>query len=122
MAALLRTLAGSGRNVQGTAAPVHSLSMLRRYAGRAAQSTGRNGDSGQVIMGAGDVPCVVLAVGAREHQGAPGWGGYSVDKLALRHGAGVELETTDAKQPYARSRSTRTAGSHKQKARRPRLL
>ena len=40
MAALLRTLAGSGRNVQGTAAPVHSLSMLRRYAGRAAQSTG----------------------------------------------------------------------------------
>ena len=25
MAALLRTLAGSGRNVQGTAAPVHSL-------------------------------------------------------------------------------------------------
>ena len=38
MAALLRALAGSGRNVQGTAAPVHSLSVRRRYAGRAAES------------------------------------------------------------------------------------
>ena len=44
---------------------------------------------------------LVLAVGAREHQAAPGWGGYSVDELALRHGAGVEVETADAKQAYA---------------------
>ena len=54
-----------------------------------------------VIIGAGDVPCLVLAVGAREHQGAPGWGGYSVDELALRHGAGVEVETADPKEAYA---------------------
>jgi uncharacterized cupin superfamily protein len=55
-----------------------------------------------VIIGAGDGPCLVLAVGAREHQDAPGWGGYSVDELALRHGAGVEWETADAKKAYAR--------------------
>ena len=54
-----------------------------------------------IIIGAGDVPCLVLAVGAREHQGAPGWGGYTVDELALRHRAGVEEETADAKEAYA---------------------
>ena len=57
-----------------------------------------------VIIGAGEVPCLVLAVGGREHQAAPGWGGYSVDELALRHGAGVEVETADAKRAYARVR------------------
>ncbi len=56
-----------------------------------------------IVLGAGDGPCVVLAVGAREHQGGPGWGGYPVDETALRHGAGVEEETTDAQQAYARS-------------------
>jgi uncharacterized cupin superfamily protein len=55
-----------------------------------------------IIVGAGDAPCLVLAVGAREHQSTPGWGGYSVDEAALRHGVGVEQETTDAKQAYAR--------------------
>jgi uncharacterized cupin superfamily protein len=54
------------------------------------------------IVGAGDGPCLVLAVGAREHQGGPGWGAYTVDEAALRHGAGVEQETTDPKQAYAR--------------------
>ena len=54
-----------------------------------------------VIIGAGNVPCLVLAVGAREHQGAPGWGGYSVDELALRHSAGVQVETADAKDAHA---------------------
>jgi len=65
-----------------------------------------------VIVGAGDTPCTVLAVGAREHhttrapdgtlQGAEDWGAYPVDEAALRHGAGVEEETTDAEQAYAR--------------------
>jgi uncharacterized cupin superfamily protein len=54
------------------------------------------------IVGAGQGPCVVLAVGAREHQEGEGWGGYSVDEVALRHGAGVEQETTDAGVAYAR--------------------
>jgi uncharacterized cupin superfamily protein len=55
-----------------------------------------------VIVGAGDGPCVVLAVGARDRSTGPGWGGYSVDEAALRHGAGVEHETSDAEQAYAR--------------------
>jgi uncharacterized cupin superfamily protein len=54
------------------------------------------------IVGAGDRPCVVLAVGAREHQRTPEWGGYTVDEAALRHGAGVAQETTDAREAYAR--------------------
>jgi uncharacterized cupin superfamily protein len=56
-----------------------------------------------VIVGAGDGPCVVLAVGART-AGSSGqdWGGYTVDDLALRHGAGVEEETTDEHEAYAR--------------------
>jgi uncharacterized cupin superfamily protein len=55
-----------------------------------------------VIVGAGDAPCVVLAVGARGVRSrGPEWGGYTVDEAALRHGAGVEQETTDAQQAYA---------------------
>ena len=53
------------------------------------------------IVGAGDGPCAIVAVGAREHQTGE-WGGYSVDEVALRHGAGVEEETDDAKLAYAR--------------------
>jgi uncharacterized cupin superfamily protein len=55
-----------------------------------------------VIVGAGDAPCVVLAIGGRERSTGPDWGGYTVDEAALRHGAGVEQETTDRDQAYAR--------------------
>ncbi len=55
-----------------------------------------------IIVGAGDAPCAVLAVGAREHQAGADWGGYTVDEAALRHGAGVEQETTEPKEAYAR--------------------
>jgi uncharacterized cupin superfamily protein len=54
-----------------------------------------------VIIGAGDGPCVVLAVGARDRSTGPEWGGYTVDEAARRHGAGVEQETSDAHQAYA---------------------
>jgi uncharacterized cupin superfamily protein len=54
-----------------------------------------------MIVGAGDGPCAVLAVGAREHQ-AGDWGTYTVDEAALRHRAGVEHETSDPKIAYAR--------------------
>jgi uncharacterized cupin superfamily protein len=57
-----------------------------------------------VIVGGGDGPCVVLAVGARERSTGPDWGGYTVDETALRHNAGVDAETTDPKQAYARVR------------------
>jgi uncharacterized cupin superfamily protein len=55
-----------------------------------------------IIVGAGEGPCVVLAVGAREHQKSDAWGGYSVDEVALRHGVGVERETSSVKEAYAR--------------------
>jgi uncharacterized cupin superfamily protein len=52
------------------------------------------------IVGAGTGPCVVVAVGARDHDGQPDWGGYTVDEVALRHGAGVEQETTVPDEAY----------------------
>jgi uncharacterized cupin superfamily protein len=54
-----------------------------------------------VIVGAGEGPCVVLAVGARERSTGPDWGAYTVGEAALRHGAGVEEETSDASNAYA---------------------
>jgi uncharacterized cupin superfamily protein len=59
-------------------------------------------ETDHIIVGAGEAPCVVLAVGAREHQAGAGWGGYSVNEAALRHGVGVEQETTKAEEAYAR--------------------
>ena len=53
-----------------------------------------------VIIGAGD-GCVVLAIGAREHQDTEDWGAYPVDETALKHGAGVERETNKAEEAYA---------------------
>src|SRR5438876_11654840 len=56
-----------------------------------------------VIVGAGDGPSIVLAVGARDRGSTgPDWGGYTLDEAALRHGAGAEQETTDQYQAYAR--------------------
>jgi uncharacterized cupin superfamily protein len=55
-----------------------------------------------VIVGAGDGPCVIVAVGAREHQDGEGWGGYHVDAAAARHDASAEEETTNAELAYAR--------------------
>jgi uncharacterized cupin superfamily protein len=56
-----------------------------------------------VVVGAGDGPCAVLAVGARDRSvEGPDWGGYPVDEAALRHGAGVERETTEPDEAYAR--------------------
>ena len=53
-----------------------------------------------VILGAGDRPCVLLALGSRS--GREDWGGYTVDETALRHGAAVETETTNVAEAYAR--------------------
>ena len=65
-----------------------------------------------VIVGAGVGQCVILAIGAREHQTTRSpdgtlqwvadWGAYTVDEAALRHSAGVKEETTDEEQAYAR--------------------
>jgi uncharacterized cupin superfamily protein len=53
------------------------------------------------ILGAGNGPCVVVAVGTRAHADSPEWGGYPVDEVASRHGAGVEVETIDPREAYA---------------------
>jgi uncharacterized cupin superfamily protein len=55
-----------------------------------------------VIVGAGAGPCVIVAVGARQHQQGAGWGGYTVDDAAVRHDASAERETTDPHEAYAR--------------------
>jgi len=53
-----------------------------------------------VIVGAGVAPCVIVAVGTRI--AGEDWGAYTVDEAALRHGAGVERETTKPEEAYAR--------------------
>ena len=45
-------------------------------------------------------PSLVLAVGSR--LGPKGGGAYPVDETAVAHGAGVEVETSDPKEAYAR--------------------
>src|SRR5947208_3268555 len=59
-----------------------------------------------VIVGAGDRPCLVLAVGARDKSVGPNWGGYSVDETAARHNASVDEETRKA-EAAARTSSER---------------
>jgi uncharacterized cupin superfamily protein len=54
------------------------------------------------IVGAGEGPCVVVAIGARDRSTGPEWGGYTVDEVARRHGAGVEVATTVPAEAYAR--------------------
>jgi len=53
-----------------------------------------------VIVGAGDGPCAFLAIGGHR---AKGRGiRYPVNEVALKHGAGVEKETSDPNEAYAR--------------------
>ena len=59
-------------------------------------------DTKHTIVGAGEGGCIVIAIGARERSvDNPDWGGYTVDEVALRHGAGVETETTVPDEAYA---------------------
>ena len=50
-----------------------------------------------VIVGAGSGPCVVIAVGSREHDEL----GFPADEAARRYGASVESDTTDGDVAYA---------------------
>jgi len=54
------------------------------------------------IVAAGAAPCLVLAMGGRAHSRGEDWGAYTVDATAIRHGAGVEQETTEPPEAYAR--------------------
>jgi len=50
-----------------------------------------------VLVGAGEGPCAILAVGARASRDVV----YPRSELALRHGAGVTTETSDSREAYA---------------------
>jgi uncharacterized cupin superfamily protein len=51
-----------------------------------------------IFVGAGEGPCLVLGVGARR----PGRGlRFPANELALRHRAGVQVETSDSRDAYA---------------------
>ena len=54
-----------------------------------------------VIVGSGSGPCLVIAVGARAHDGQPGSLGFPADDVARRHGASVEQDTMDGGVAYA---------------------
>jgi uncharacterized cupin superfamily protein len=62
------------------------------------------------IVGAGTTACLVLAVGARDRSVTADWGAYTVDEAALRHGVGVEHETTKPEEAYARFGRGRLTG------------
>ena len=62
------------------------------------------------IVGAGDGPAAIIAVGARIDSTGENWGAYPVDETALRHDAGVERETKSPKEAYARFPQRRPTG------------
>ena len=51
-----------------------------------------------VFVGAGDGPCAILALGGRYKEGII----YPASELALKHAAGVEQETPNPEEAYAR--------------------
>ena len=62
------------------------------------------GGTAHAIVGAGDSPAVVLAVGAR---GAPKRVVYPVEPTALAHGTGVQVQTKKVADAYSRFPSSK---------------
>jgi uncharacterized cupin superfamily protein len=56
-------------------------------------------DTRHVLVGAGDRPCAILMVGTRKDPEAVL---YPFDEVARKHGAGVDVETPDPGEAYAR--------------------
>jgi uncharacterized cupin superfamily protein len=54
-----------------------------------------------VLVGAGSGPCLVVAVGARAHDGQPDSIGFTADEVAKRYGASVAEDTADGDVAYA---------------------
>jgi quercetin dioxygenase-like cupin family protein len=54
------------------------------------------------IVGAGSGPSAILAIGARQNQDGPDWGGYPYSDVAMKHDASAEEETTKPEEAYAR--------------------
>lgn len=53
-----------------------------------------------VIVGAGTAPCLVIAIGARAHDGQQELLGFTVDEAAKRLGASVDEDTLDGGAAY----------------------
>ena len=51
-----------------------------------------------ILVGAGPEPCVVFMAGGRAHRGSAV---YPRNEAALRHGAGVEVDTASSREAYA---------------------
>jgi uncharacterized cupin superfamily protein len=51
-----------------------------------------------IFVGAGDSPCVIFMAGARANRGSAV---YPRSEVALRHGAGVDAETSVSREAYA---------------------
>jgi uncharacterized cupin superfamily protein len=60
------------------------------------------------IVGAGGGPCLVLAVGARTGAEEDGLV-YPADPVAQKHGAGVDVETKEGREAYAKFELRKTA-------------
>jgi uncharacterized cupin superfamily protein len=54
------------------------------------------------IVGAGSGPSAILAIGAREHQDGPDWGGYPLSDVAMKHDAASPEATNDPQVAYVR--------------------
>ncbi len=54
------------------------------------------------IVGTGERPSAIVAIGARDRSTGADWGGYPPDETAARHGVSVEEETTEPREAYAR--------------------
>ena len=66
-----------------------------------------------VVVGAGDGPCVILAMSSRQFQAQGPWGWYVADEVAARHGASSPEDCQDTDIAYANfadSRRTRYGG------------
>ena len=58
-------------------------------------------ETSHVVVGAGESPCVVLAMSSREFQLNGPWGWYIANEAARRHGASPEADTQEAADAYA---------------------
>ena len=56
------------------------------------------GGTEHIFVGAGEGPCVIFMSGGRAHRGTAV---YPRNATALRHGAGVEADTTESREAYA---------------------
>ena len=56
------------------------------------------GGTEHIFVGAGEGPCVIFMSGGRAHRGSAV---YPRNATALRHGAGVEADTTESREAYA---------------------